>query len=417
MLPRHASSKYLSSNDRGEDGFIIALERADGEEGPRKTLVLLLDFLDEAIGRPVADLLRDHGIKRLVVIPHRFLRLTPLWALASWVDLDVRMVPDASSLADPESGHSMTRTALVVTNPTLNLQMAATEGAITAGRLKEIHFDVRALPGAEASEDAVVERLQDVGLLHFAGHGHAALTDSSLSALLVSPDWSRAGVEGADALVTMANMAPDTPHLLIDQDEGSPHRKIYYAVREGRHTVRRRDGRRRRRCRRAVARGRHSRARKPGGVFARVSVRLFQRSWGDLRARRSDRVAGGARSGRCAIGRGVPAGRSRIRWRCSSQRSSTLARCRRMSSKVDVLSAVRGSAAALRTMERTDAVDRVEALAARGADAAARFRLRAYAKRLRSGSPRPFEHPFDWGAFFVTGAAEIALDGGQVKTH
>ena len=227
--------EYLSSNDRGEDGFIIALERADGDEGPRKTLVLLLDFLDEAIGRPVADLLRDHGIKRLVVIPHRFLRLTPLWALASWVDLDVRMVPDASSLADPESGHSMARTALVVTNPTLNLQMAATEGAITAGRLKEIHFDVRALPGAEASEDAVVERLQDVGLLHFAGHGHAALTDSSLSALLVSPDWSRAGVEGADALVTMANMAPDTPHLLIDQDEGSPHRKIYYEYRRKAH--------------------------------------------------------------------------------------------------------------------------------------------------------------------------------------
>ena len=76
---------------------------------------------------------------------------------------------------------------------------------------------------------------------------------------------------------------------------------------------------------------------------------------------------------------------------------------------IDVLGAVRGAAAALRTMERSDAADRVENLAGRAADAAARFRMRAFAKRLRGGPERPFAHPFDWGAFFVTGAASVPL--------
>jgi CHAT domain-containing protein len=81
---------------------------------------------------------------------------------------------------------------------------------------------------------------------------------------------------------------------------------------------------------------------------------------------------------------------------------------------LDVVAAVRGAAAALRTMERTDAADRVEALAARAVDAASRFRLKSYARRLRAGAPRPFEHPFDWGAFYVTGAAEVVLDAVQL---
>jgi len=405
-------TEHLASNEQGEDGFMIALERADGEEGPRKTLARLLDFLDEAIGRPVADVLRDHRITRLVVIPHRFLRLTPLWALASWVDLDVRIVPDASSVADPESGHAMARTALVVTNPTLNLQMAATEGAITTRRLEEIHFDVRALPGADATEDAVVERLQGVGLLHFAGHGHAALTDGSLSALLVSPEWSRAGVEGADALVAMANTAPDTPHLFIDQDEGSPHRKIYYEyAKEGTLFVDAMDDD-------VGVAGELWRA---GDILVRGSLEgcslafLCACSSGLGAISGLDEATGlpaalGLAGVRSVVSTGWPVADTLALLFAEEFYARALAKD---ASTVEVLSAVRGSAAALRTMERAEAVDRVEALSARAVDAAARFRLRSYAKRLRSGSPRPFEHPFDWGAFFVTGAAEIALDSGQ----
>jgi hypothetical protein len=322
-------AEYLSSNENGEDGFMVALERADGEEGPRKTLARLLEFLDEAIGRPVADALRDQGITRLVVIPHRFLRLTPLWALTSWVDLDVRIVPAASTLAESDSGQAMARSALVVTNPTLNLQMAATEGAITTARLEDSHFEVRVLAGAEASEDAIVERVQGAGLLHFAGHGHAALTDGSLSALLVSPEWSRAGVESADALVAMANMDPDTPHVFIDQDEGSPHRKIYYEyAKEGTLFV-------------------DAMADTVGvaGELWRAGDILVSGVWSGVRSRFSVPVrAVWARSQRWTRPPGcrrrsvwpacnpssVPAGQFRIRSRFSSQRRSMLARCRRM---------------------------------------------------------------------------------------
>jgi hypothetical protein len=32
------------------------------------------------------------------------------------------------------------------------------------------------------------------------------------------------------------------------------------------------------------------------------------------------------------------------------------------------------------------------------------------ARRLAKGAEKPFAHPFDAGAFYVTGAAEVALE-------
>jgi CHAT domain-containing protein len=402
-------AEYLANvSEQSEDGFLIALERGGDDAGPRRALSRLLDFLDEAIGGPVAQVLNEHGIRRLVVIPHRFLRLTPLWALASWVDLEVRMAPDSSSLSGGHHAPAMTPTALVVNNPTLDLPLAATEGAITIGRLNDTGFDVRALTGVEASEDAVVERLQGVGLLHFAGHGHTGFVDGSLSALLVSPEWSRAGMSGPEALITRANETPDTPHLVIDQDEGSPRRKLYYEYA------------------------------KRGTLFvdavdddAAVAGELWRA--GDILVRGS--LEGCALAFLCACSSGLgaipaldeatglPAAldmagvRSVVStgWPVADAIALLFAdefyarALPKGGSTVEVLAAVHASATALRTMDRAEAAKRVEDLAARAADATARFRLRSYARRLNAGAARPFEHPFDWGAFFVTGAAVLTL--------
>jgi len=402
-------SDYLANaSDQTEDGFIVALERGGDDSGPRKSLARLLDYLDEVIGRPVAKVLDDHGIHRLVVIPHRFLRLTPLWALPSWVNFEVRMAPDSSSLRRDHPASAMRRTALVVNNPTLDLPLAATEGAITIERLNDTGFEVRALNGVEASEDAVVDRLQGVGLLHFAGHGHTGFVDGSLSALLVSPEWSRAGMTGPEALIAKANEAPDTPHLVIDQDEGSPRRKLYfdYAKR---------------------------------GTFFVDAIDNDAAVAGEL-WRAGDILVSGSLEGcslaflcACSSGlgaipaldeaTGLPAAldmagvRSVVStgWPVADAVALLFADefyARALPAHgvdADVLAAVRGAAAALRTMERDDAANRVNALAAKASDATARFRLRSYAKRLRAGAARPFEHPFDWGAFFVTGVAVLEL--------
>ena len=393
----------------GENGFLIALEAAADETTTRQALERLLAFLDEAIGRPVAQVLRDNGIRRLVVIPHRFLRLTPLWALDSWADFDIRVAPDASSLLHEHAAPVMARTALVVTNPTLDLPIAATEGAITIGRLKDSRFDVRAIGGTDATEDAVLARLQGVGLLHFAGHGHAALTDGSLSALLVSPEWSRAGMDGADALVKLANEAPTTPHLVIDQDEGSPRRKIYFEYA------------------------------KQGTLFVDAlhdDVAIAGELWraGDILVRGS--LEGCALAFLCACSSGLGAITS-LDEATGLPAALDLAGVRSVvctgwpvpdalavlfadefyvsalppeATAVDLAAVVRQTAAVLRTMECSNAAERVERLASRAADAGARFRLRSYAKRLRAGASHPFAHPFDWGAFFVTGATEVVLE-------
>jgi hypothetical protein len=75
-----------------------------------------------------------------------------------------------------------------------------------------------------------------------------------------------------------------------------------------------------------------------------------------------------------------------------------------------VAAAVRGAAEALRTMPRDEAAQRASALAEQAPDKAAKLRLRVFAKRLAQGPALPFAHPFDTGAFFVTGAAQLTLE-------
>jgi CHAT domain-containing protein len=212
----------------------------------------------------------------------------------------------------------------------------------------------------------------------------------------------------------MANHAPATPNLVIDQDEGDPRRKIYYDYA------------------------------KRGTLFADAlndDVSLAGELWraGDILVRGS--LEGCALAFLCACSSGlgaIPAldeatglpaalDLSGVRsvvstgWPVADTLAVLFADefyARAVSNdggSIDVLAAVRGAAAALRNMDRADAAGRVEGLAERAVDAAARFRMRAYARRLRTGAERPFAHPFDWGAFFVTGAATVTLDGDLIE--
>src|SRR5262249_43434568 len=153
---------------------------------PRPALERLLKYLDAAIGEPVAAVLRERGLKQLVVLPHNFLRLAPLWALESWRAFDVRIAPGAFALLDKRKP-VVRGQALIAANPTLDLPLAATEAAVAAERLSAMGLTARVLDGAEATEGALARALQESSLLHFAGHGIASLTNESMSALLVSP--------------------------------------------------------------------------------------------------------------------------------------------------------------------------------------------------------------------------------------
>lgn len=392
--------------DAGADGFLIALERNESEDDQRAALDRLLTFLDDTIGRPIASVLEAHGLRRLVVLPHHFLRLAPLWALPSWHGLDVRMAPGAFALMADAAVARLNGHAVLVANPTLDLPLASLEGAVTSARLRDAGLEVRTLSGSKATEDAVTAALDGAALLHVAGHGHASLTDGSRSSLLVSPTWPTTPVADPRGLVTFADTA-GAPGVVIDQDEGSPHRKIYleYARR--------------------------------GTLFAETigdEIVLAGELWraGDILVQGT--LDGCALAFLCACSSGLgsiealdeatglPAAldlagvRSIVGtgWPVQDALSVLFADefyahllSPTSGGTIDLVSATRRAAATIRDMGRDEALARIEQLASRAPDARARFRLRAFAARVRAGTDRPFAHPFDWGAFYLTGAAEL----------
>ena len=78
--------------------------------------------------------------------------------------------------------------------------------------------------------------------------------------------------------------------------------------------------------------------------------------------------------------------------------------------RADLFALVRHLGARLRAMERAEAAGLVGRLRARSGDPVARFYLEKVGRDLAAGAERPFAHPYDWAAFYVTGAGELALE-------
>lgn len=97
----------------------------------------------------------------------------------------VRTRPTARAVGvrRPSPRTSIARRALVVMDPNRNLPSALAEGHFVAERLEKAGWRVLRLAGAAASFDAVLERLPEVELFHFAGHGHHVPDDPLRSGL------------------------------------------------------------------------------------------------------------------------------------------------------------------------------------------------------------------------------------------
>jgi len=400
--------EWLEGEEGVSEGFLLALERGVVEADPRPALERLLLSLDETIGKPVAAVLQERGLKRLVVLPHNFLRLAPLWALESWREFEVRMAPGAFALVKNQKP-VVRGQALIVANPTLDLPLAATEAAVAAERLTAAGLATRVLKGTEATEGALADALNESSLLHFAGHGIASLTNGSMSALLVSPVWNETPLADASALLALELKADEMPQVIVDREEGSPRRKIFYEYA------------------------------KRGTLYAEGegdTVLLAGELWraGDILVQGT--LEGCALAFLCACSSGLgaiealeeasglPAALTvagvgcviSTGWPVADEITLLFADefyARALpdgGGVMDVVAAVRCAATALRSMGREEAVQRVEALALKAADKGAKFRLKMFAKRLSKGTDKPFAHPFDTGAFYVTGSAEVMME-------
>ena len=400
--------EWLAGEEGMREGFLLALERGVAAANPRPALERLLASLDATLGQPVAAVLQERGLKRLVVLPHNILRLAPLWALESWCEFEVRMAPGAFALVKNQKP-VVRGQALIAANPTLDLPLAATEAAVAAERLNAAGLATRVLKGVEATEGAVADALNESSLLHFAGHGIASLTNGSMSALLVSPVWNETPLTDASELLALESKADEMPQVIVDREEGSPRRKVFYEYA------------------------------KRGTLYAEGednTVLLAGELWraGDILVQGTLEGCGLAFLCACSSGlgaiealeeaSGLPAALAvsgvgcviSSGWPVADEITVLFADefyARALpdgGGVMDVVAAVRGAATALRTMGREEATKRVEALALKAADKGAKFRLKIFAKRLLKGADKPFAHPFDTGAFYVTGSADVMME-------
>ena len=168
------------AGEEGE-GWVAALLDRDSEADPVTALAEMLAGIDSGLAQEIREELPD-GVRRLTVIPHGVLNIVPWWAVASFADLEVVVGASLSEVvrvraSRPAPGPA---SALVVSNPTLDLPASGVASGVVARRLADSGLEVAVLPGAEAGESAFLERLGHSGVLHFAGHGRVERRRSAL---------------------------------------------------------------------------------------------------------------------------------------------------------------------------------------------------------------------------------------------
>jgi CHAT domain-containing protein len=187
--------------------FLAGRTAPGGEEeenqqvsGP-DALDILIRAADRVLGESIGELIEHaaEGIRKVIVVPHRWLHLIPYWALPSLAELPVRIFSSVSELVtsrtDP-APPAPARQCLVVTNPTGDLLCSASEAESVVGTM----MPAEQLSGREANAGAIAAALSSADFFHYSGHAHSDHADPDRSALLVAlsadqtlnpfPDWA-----------------------------------------------------------------------------------------------------------------------------------------------------------------------------------------------------------------------------------
>ena len=187
--------KLFRDGDEPLSGWLLELA-SRAPVRPRRSLERLLRNVDDAFGASLACFAAAHDLRRLTVVPHLVLHSVPWWALRSLAGLDVQVAP---SLAHWMSWRSrsprLRRSAVVVGNPTLDLDFAMVEAVSVAATLSALGYEAHAFVAKAATEEAVRDAAKTAGILHFAGHGFSRPAEPLLCSLLMhpSPRWQWPG--------------------------------------------------------------------------------------------------------------------------------------------------------------------------------------------------------------------------------
>jgi hypothetical protein len=413
----------LIATDR--EGWVQALQNGEALSDPRPALERLLAAVDEGLVAPVAAALSEAKIRRIVLVPHRFYHLVPLWAAPSFDGYDVSTVPSAAHfVASRGAARRPIEQALVVGDPTSDLPISPAETSAVREALTKIGVEVGEVAAEEAIETVLTYLVPRTQIFHFCGHARAELLKPMRAALLLAPCWPMIPVGGPDELDRLADGIADWRRI-DDEERDTDIEGIG-------HLVEYRDGE-------TGDLQRFLEYSSNGTLWMRyVDGRRVQAAelWtaGDLMVQRSFESCELAFLSACSTGAGglgmieetdgIPAalllaGVSTIvatQWPVSDVLSALFVdlfyadlAAGAGHGPLDVTTVARKAAAALRAMTRDGVIARLDTIQRRVADPLVDFGIDAYKQKIASGEETPFSHPYSWASFHVLGRGDIVL--------
>jgi len=408
-----------------EDGWLYALDAPEAELDYRKALTNVLAALDEGIGVSISALLTDLHVRRATIIPHRWLHLVPFWALPSLGTYPIVMSPSAAHfVTSRQSTHVVGHKVLAIADPTLDLPLSPTELASLDQHLGTAGWEVARLQREQATQEALTNALPGASIFHFCGHGRSNLQQPTQSALFMHPNVGRLRALGSEPFQSLLTGVQQW-HATEDNER--------YADVPGGGRLYEQDSPETGVLERRYEYGRQGTlwGRYQGGNLVQLAE-LY--TAGDMMVQDSMRQCNLAFLSACETGNrgvevsidessGLPAALQLLGvstvicslWPISDELTALYvelfyAAFVRTPQPLDVAALVQSVARRLRGMRKAETVALLTDLKQRTSDPRARFRLEARAHAITSGEEFPFSHPYDWAAFYVSGATEIYVE-------
>jgi CHAT domain-containing protein/tetratricopeptide (TPR) repeat protein len=409
-------------------GWMYVLAAPQGYKGldHRQALALLIERMDQAIGSPLATLLRGRNLSRLTMIMSGWLHAVPWWTLPSLAGYHMSVAPSAAQFVlGRRNPRALARKAVGAADPTLDLPLSVAEVEAMAHHLAPAGFEVATCSRAQATQEKMLALAYNAGIFHFSGHGRSDFFAPTRSALLLYPDLRRFARFGADPLaglsaqVSVWDVSPfegrfaDLPEIGRLYETGFPEAGALERFLE------------------YGARGTLW-ARYEGGQMTQMAE--LWRTGDILVAGAMDRC-GLAFLSACESGGsgldpdidepiGLPAalhlaGVSTVigtLWPVTDVVAVLFAdlfyaKLAHSAAMVDLTAVVADIADRLRGLTREEAASLLDDLGRRTVDAKARFRLKAAARLVLAGDEmRPYGDPIAWAAFYVSGSGDHHLD-------
>jgi len=415
-----------------EPSWAYALADDEGAIDARAALDRLLAGVDDALA-PLEAILDEHGIERVAVVPHGLLHLVPFGATAPLRARDVLLAPSIALLVDARARRRQPRVrrCVAVANPTLDLPAAAAEAAAVRAHVERIGVACAAMEGAGATRAALADALRtDTGVLHFCSHGDSDLLEPARSGLRLYPGEEVAAA-ASDPFEAWARDVAAWEDLPDGEgrsgDIAGLGRLVELTGENGDVTARRMQ----------FATGVTLEGRYDDGV-----LRTLADVWsaGDVMVQEPLRrcqlvVLSACEAGAGGLGLGIDeyaglpaalqlAGAGSViatLWPVSDPLTALQVDLlyelltAQSASVIDLPRIVRNVGERVRAMDVAEASARLERLRAATGDPMARVALEAFAAQLPGRGPHPFDHPYDWATFHVSGTGEITWrtpDGG-----